>query len=325
MKQFMYFFALFIAVVMTACSSKDDFAQDTTPKPIVIKASINGMDTKTRAINDATQLQNADFIDGAKINVYLKKNTSKTNIDGVAPDPGYIIYEKNDGIWSPTAETAPSETLYWPQDDDLLLQGFYPSKDISGRPITINTTEFSVAKIQNEYDEYRSSDFMYAEDMITRIENPELKFKHKLTKITAVVDANGLYDNNSLNTLVCCVYIYAKQTAQFDSNFNVTGVKGNTTDICAYDKLHDDYYYSTNGMSCIIPPQDLTPGDNFIEIGISQNNTFLSYFYSVPAEGLSLKAGKEYKFTLKLNSRELVLDNPVVEDWTTENKTGNAQ
>lgn len=318
----MYFFALFIAVVMTACSSKDDFAQDTTPKPIVIKASIKGMDTKTRSTGDAAALQNTAFVDGAKINVYLQDENEMQNIPGVPADPGYVIYEKSGDTWAPTAETQPTQTLLWPITAHLNTIAIYPSEDKDGNPLTVNTREFTVASDQSKDDDYRKSDFMSfwdCWDRSTGIVN--IPFVHRLTKITVVVNPNGVYSESEYNDNVNYIAVNAKKTATISSSLSCEGVSGTNANITAFNKSYCTY--NPNGVSCIIPPQDIPENHNFIEIDVYSGDAV--YIYKAPAGGLSFQAGKEYKFTINLANKNLELGAPSISDWTPEEKTGTAE
>lgn len=322
MKQLMYFFALFIAVVMTACSSKDDFAQDTTPKPIVIKASIQGMDTKTRSTGDAAALQNTEFAEGAKINVYLREYSTSPypNIPGVPADPGFIVYENNSGTWNPATETTPTQQLLRPVNYELQTYGIYPSKDINGNYITIDTREFTVGQNQALDEYYRKSDLMFSGLLAwDRFDDIKLSFTHRLTKITIVVDATEVMTESEFKNNVSWIGCRAKRTAQLNENFIVTGVNGDDDWICSWSKVGDDAYNSSS-VSCIIPPQTINETDDFISIDLFDTE----FYYKAPSGGLTLQAGKEYKFTIKLANKNLVLGTPTISDWITEEKTGTA-
>ena len=305
-----------VGLTMTACSSKDDFSQDTSPKPIVIKAGINGMDSKTRATGDATALQNTAFLNGEKINVYLQEytNSTYTNIDGVPADPGFIVYENNSGTWEPSTETTPTTQLLCPKINSIYTLGIYPSKDAEGSYITKDTREFTVASNQTSDDNYRKSDLMFSSMCSwNRDEDVELYFNHRLTKITIEVDPTGYMSEQNFKNNVTYIGVKANRNALLDENFNVTSTtssKGNWVALWEGDAGT----YNSNSVSCIIPPQTISEGDNCIDVDLGQ----AYYYYKAPAGGLTFKAGKEYKFTISLADKNFVLGQPWINDWSTE-------
>ena len=301
-----------VGLTMTACSSNDDFSQDTSPKPIVIKAGINGMDSKTRATGDATALQNTAFLDGEKINVYLQEETnypSCPNIAGVPETPGFIVYQKKSGIWEPSTETQPTEPLLMPRFNFLFTNGFYPSKDAEDKYITKETTEFTVAQDQTLDENYRKSDLMFSSNSTwNREEDVCLNFSHMLTKITIEVDLTGVMTEQDFKGNVTYFGVHANKTAKLGERFVVTSTS-NLGWLRAWSGAAGTY--NSNSVSCIIPPQTIDEGADFIDIDLGD----AYYYYKAPVGGLTLEAGKEYTFTISLQDKNLVLGQPEIDDW----------
>ena len=308
--------------MVAACSSKDEFSQDTSQKPIVVKASINDLNANTRSTGDATALQHTAFLDGEKINVFFKeeKNGVTSNIPGVPSNPGYIIYKKTGDAW--TAQNAES-TLMWPAYSDLLTTAIYPSTDKDDTPITLSTNKFEVNSQQILDKDYRKSDLMFASESALDREygTVNFSFNHKLTKITIVIDPSNLFDDVSdFNSKVDEIMIYAKTQALLDNSFKATGVAGNYNWITLWQKSIGTTY-NPSGVSCIIPSQNIPGNQEFLSF-MYQGGGDVYYTYKTPAEGFSFVAGKEYVFTISLANKSLVFESPSIYNWTQVPKTG---
>ena len=70
-----------------------------------------------------------------------------------------------------------------------------------------------------------------------------------------------------------------------------------------------------SGVSCIIPPQTIAAGTEFIGIYVDTDNCFS---YIVPASGLEFKGGYEYTFRLTLKKAAFSLSNITISPWLKE-------
>lgn len=306
-----------VGLTMTACSSKDDFSQDTSPKPIVITANISDMQTRSSA--DAATLQNTDFANGAKINVYLLGNEISGNHPGVPDDPGYLVYTKGESGW-----TTDTPQLYW-TNDAIEAYAIYPERhddlEDNDHILTLDATWFNVQQWQNNDINYRMSDLMFARGYFYDQHSPiNLTFKHLLSKITVKVEANGVIADSELENQLYQIQLNnITRSVQIRSNYSSVSASGTPNQ---WVRIVDDYEYKKQyGASGIIPPQQLTAGTQFIQISI---NDQIYYRYTVPEDGLNFEGGKEYIFTLKLQKSGLQLGNLTVTDWQPEQKQGDA-
>ena len=294
-----------VGLTMTACSSKDDFSQDTSPKPIVITANISGMQTRSSA--DAATLQNTDFANGAKINLYLLGNEISGNYPGVPANPGYLVYTKGESGW-----TTDTPQLYW-TGDGIEAYAIYPERhddlEDNDHILTLDASWFNVQQWQNNDIYYRMSDLMFANGLYNDKHSPiNLTFKHLLSKITVKVEANGVIADSELENQIYSIDLSnITRSVQIGTNFSSVSASGTQNQ---WVKIVDDWEYKNQyGASGIIPPQQLTAGTRFIDICL---NDQVDYWYTVPEDGLNFEGGKEYLFTLKLQKSGLQLGNLTV-------------
>lgn len=317
MKHLKYFFALTVAVSMASCSSKDDVSLGSSNEPIKISASISGM--KTRSEGNANDLQNTDFVDGEQIKVYLLLQKDYSCLQGL-PSEGYLTYTKGASGWTSNA----TGQIFWPNDDGLFFVGFYPST--AGAPFTeaVQPT-FSVQEDQTKDEDYKKSDLMSAESLHYDHPSPvNLQFKHMLSKITVKVDANGVYDEELFNSKVYMIRlqnICREATINFPRWSQCSATSSGASQNQDVYIWYDGTTYNTDGVSCIIPPQTVSAGTDFIFISYDD---MAEYNYQIPSGNQKFEAGNEYIYTIKLNQSSIESVSTEVKPWTTNNISGNA-
>ena len=299
---------------MTACSSKDDLANEQkTPKEIKITTSIEGM--STRAVENDVNLQNTAFYNGANINVYFTNSTTDNPIAPLTAESPYATYSYDGTDWS-TATTG----LYYPiNGDGIKAFGIYPSTDIDGNPITKNTTTFTVIDsydLQNTDALYRQSDLMYAyksgNSSWSESNSIPLKFQHCMTKIVVkIVLDNEVITKEQFQNMFSEIYVYCNTTASlsFDDNKIKASADWNNGDIIFVNDRSE--LNLQNGNTCIIPPQAVPGNTDFIYINCGAQE----FYWRTPAEGYTFEGGKKYVFTLSITNKAAGIAAPTVKGW----------
>ena len=306
-----------IGMMFAACSSREDYNVDSEKQLVHINASIKGI--QTRSSGDAAQLQNEDFLNGAKITVYLEDKATTANLPGVPEDPGYLVYTKGETGWTTTVAN-----VYW-NSAGIDAIGIYPTKDVDNSTIDKNASIFRVNEVQVDDSDYRMSDLMYAFNTNTTKGAPiNLQFKHCLSKITVKLDPTSLYTVEQMKANMDYIEMHniVLQAALSFSSSNLTasGTGDPSTsypnDVTFGSKNEAEALCST-GISCIIPPQTVAEGKQLFCVGY---NVDWAYVYTVPSGGLTFEGGKEYIFNLKLSNTNVTLSEPTVKSWTVVNR-----
>lgn len=201
----------------------------------------------------------------------------------------------------------------WPTTEHLYTIAIYPSEDKQGTRLTKDIASLTVQDNQTKDEDYRISDFMYYYDCWDRAIDDivNIPFEHRLSKITIVVKPNEVVSESELSSKVTYVSVRAKKTTQLNSLYP-NGVSGNDTWIDAFSSGSTTATYNPSGVSCIIPPQTISEGEKFILIRLGGDGDF---YYTAPEGGLKFESGKEYKFTVSLKDKNLVLGAPSISNW----------
>lgn len=319
MKHFKYFIAFAIAVVMTACSSKDDYSssEETTKYPIRITADINGVDT--RSTGNPSTVHNTQFFDGDQINVLINRVHAADIFGKPNEDDGYVIFTNS----STQGWTSEYDLYAVGTNDDLCAFGVYPAKDGEGNKITESTTSFEVQDSQNTDDNYNKSDLMYAYTTDADPKSPiPLTFNHCMSKITIkIADCSEIctqeeFLSGNKQNFAYVENITRQATLSTETGYNsqkliATGTGTQDDDILVCTKNEDDALFTT-GVSCIIPPQKVNEGTSIITITY---DTDYFMYYTAPADGIDFKAGYEYVFNLTLRRHDITLSNVQIKPW----------
>ena len=281
-------------MLMAACSSDNQSEQAMTDLGMAIKlqGSINGV---TRANSN---IQNDEFTEGTRVNVYINEITNNTASAAKYTRP--MVYTVNpSGSMAPTSRVYP----YFPTSGNPVhIFATYPTN------VTESTRSFTVEDEQDKSDKYKASDLLYAEieNLPNTTAEPTLQFYHKLSKITVeLVSGTGSPSLENAEVRLCNVY----RTVSFDGSTGIVGgASGSRSNVLV----------STNNngaRSAIIPPQTVNPG-YFIKIKLYSGDVI---YYSL-AQDRTFESGKAYRYiiTINKNGLEVAYD---VEDW--KNETGN--
>lgn len=309
-KQFLI--AVCIGTMFAACSSREDVEQNTPiQKKINITTSIAGI--QTRAISNATNLQDTQFAEGAAINVYYTNAMTEQPLDNEKPYATYTL--------GATGWTTEATGLYYPVNGDgVSAFGIYPATDANGTPITMSTTTFEVQEHQDTDDGYKKSDLMYVwQPACSSWEDPiDLEFNHCLTKITVkiVLDPDVISEQEFKNKLVDIAMWNLKRrgTLSFDNNkITATVDPSSYVDVYMYDNGRPENF-NMEGMSCIIIPQSVQGYFDAVYVNCGSQE----YYWYAPAEGFEFKPGKEYIFTFNIGNSDVSISNPTIKNWDSE-------
>ena len=311
--------AVCVGMMLAACSSKDDFTAESTKHPLKITAGIKGL--QTRASGDDAQLQNSDFLNGAKISVY-PDGVHCSMIEGL-PENGYVTYTN-----TPVGWTTDAELYVLGSNDQLEAFAVYPATDASENQMTWNTTSFTVQQDQTTDENYRKSDFMYA---FTTNVNPTdpipLEFNHCMSKITIIVDPSEAYDVDYFKSHLSGVEmedITREATISSSNHKLIAAGTGSTSYISVCTSGEAEALCST-GVSCIIPPQNVSAGKRIIAVSVDIDSW---YYYTVPTGGIEFKGGYEYIYNLTLKKEGFYLSEITISPWQKESNdpiTGDAK
>lgn len=302
--------AVGVGTMLAACSSKDDFSAESTKHPLKITAGIKGL--QTRASGGDAQLQNSDFLDGAKISVY-PDGVHCTMIEGL-PENHYVTYTK-----TPVGWTTDADLYVLGSGDQLEAFAVYPATDASGNQMTWETTSFTVQREQDTDDNYRKSDFMYAHTTNVNPTDPiPLEFNHCMSKITIIVtDPSEAYDVDYFKSHLSSVYMEnIKREATISQSYPKLIATGTGSDASVYvcGSEGAEAVCST-GVSCIIPPQTVSAGKNIIQVFVDVDHC---YNYTVPTGGIEFKGGYEYIYNLTLKKEGFYLSEITISPWQKE-------
>lgn len=319
MKKSKTFFACAMLAALASCSNDHVLSQQSpTPSdPDVINIVAASSKPATRAVENATNLQNTQFATGEKINVYLGENvTSSTTsydlyrykVTNTAPSGGSgKVLELNTTDYS--TQTAPHYPITGNGMDAYAL---YPALGSSeaAYEITDQTRTFSVAENQKDDADYRKSDLMFGTNnwdpgnsgapynpfLGTKKPNPVmLYFKHVLSKIIVkLLPGDGMSDATLKGATIKLKNTSIKANiTKIENPGGITFSADNSGSEIKDITLTDNYAGSESSFSSstysgcagIIIPQDITvpsPTDTqtpFIEIILSPSNA--KYVYNI--------------------------------------------
>lgn len=322
MKKSKTFFACAMLAALASCSNDHVLSQQSpTPSdPDVINIVAASSKPVTRAVENATNLQNTQFAEGEKINVYLSEHTNENPVitygnpwvfkvsDSVGSD-GEVTLTPPDGI-----------TPKFPSNDNGVdAYALYPQSVQE----TENAT-FTVPVDQSDDEKYRSADMMFGTNKLNS-EGQEISsfsgtpkgsevalyFKHQLAKIIVKMDASSV----SSGYLVDAEIKLKGVKNQFTYKASANGVENISLKNSEPSVDVDLGKYSTDGNAGIIAPQSITGEATFIEIVTSDSKT---YVYKIPS-GVTktFAAGNKYTYNIRLSGGSLVVVSTKIEEWGT--------
>lgn len=340
MKKSKTFFACAMLAALASCSNDHVLSQQSpTPSdPDVINIVAASSKPATRAVENATNLQNTQFVENSEINVYLEEVKSESETAVITYNPKVYEVTTTQGEESGSLVLKPSDNIppkFPSNEHGVLAYAFYPStvSETTGD----NTETFTVELDQSRDDNYKKSDLMFGTNNynttvgenygkpIASFEGTKkgnqvpLYFKHQLSKIIVKMNTES-FDANFLDNATIKLY-GAKKACTYKAG------KDGITDITATTELDNDENYNLGtynaaGNSGIIVPQTITKDKKFIEITTSGSKT---YVYKIAEEsGMQFVGGNQYTYTISLSGGNLVVVSVKIEDWNNVNKTGTA-
>lgn len=281
MKKKQIFSVIVASVLLTACSNSSEEYSAEKKEEIKVTAEINGI--LTRAEQNAAVLQDNAFANGSAFRLYLTSGGSA--ISGT-PGAGYFTVTKNN-----TAYTFDTPAYYPSYSTSVDAFAIYPLSVNKGQ------TTFSVLNDQQGDGQYKASDLMYAYKggNLANAGAIPLKFYHCLCKIVIQVVNSDNTPSNELDGYEVTLDDLATTIGLSFSDNKISTVDDSETD----DDIINFGEYGGNGVSAIVVPQLLTPGDYFYFK--YDGNTF-SYWIDMPME---LVGGNVYTFKLQVEKASL--------------------
>lgn len=288
----------------------------------------SGVTAQTRSNTQATQIQ-----EGETVCVWADKASSTAD---------YIK------AWKLTAGSSNDFTgtsQYYPTDGSNL--DFYALHgNFKEATFTENTTEFptsasaivhSVEADQSNTNmkNYAKSDLLYAvKKGVTRSKDAvELTFYHMLSKVEVALKSG---DGNPDLTGATVTILGTKLKADFTPGKDVTmteqsaragmiAINESDNDAAPIkirtvttDNLDSNTEY---GEAVVLPKQTISQNTPFIQVKLSNDAVFT---YKIPVGGLTLESGKKYTYKITVNQTGLTVTSKI-ENWTSEEKVGNAE
>ena len=335
MKKSKTFFACAMLAALASCSNDHVLSQQSpTPSdPDVINIVAASSKPATRAVENATNLQNTQFVAGEKINVYLSENLdgAQTSVINYTQPMEYTVSSTPDSGTGVQLDPPSGEKPKFPSNNHGVdAYALYPTDVVK----TETSQTFSVQLDQSDYTNYRKSDMMFGTnsldlngDVIPSFKgtqkgnNVQLYFKHQLSKIIVIMN-RASFDTDFLNDATIKLYGAKKACTYKAGKDGITDITA-TTDLGA-SEFYNLGTYDTNGNSGIIVPQTINKDTKFIEITTSGAEP-KTYVYKIADEsGIQFVGGSQYTYTISLSGGNLVVVSVKIEDWNNVNKTGTA-
>ena len=204
MKKSKTFFACAMLAALASCSNDHVLSQQSpTPSdPDVINIVAASSKPVTRAVEDATNLQNKQFAENEKINVYLSEHTTNGNPVITYGTPWIFTVSNSLGSNGEVTLTPPDGiTPKFPSNNNGVdAYALYP--------ISVTKTDngtFTVPTDQSDDRNYRDADMMFGTNKLDsngqllsnfsgtpRGSDVALYFKHQLAKIIVEMDASSV-------------------------------------------------------------------------------------------------------------------------------------
>lgn len=214
----------------------------------------------------------------------------------------------------------------WPYDGSNL--DFHAIHGNFNGTVTKNSTErdaeitHSVLTTQSEETHVRTSDLLYAsKPNSTTGKTVELSFGHKLSKIVVKLvpsdpdnTGSGISETDLDNATVNIIGVKP------DVKFNISAMAA-TTDGEAIDISLGSDDTNVREYECIVPPQDIAEGNEFIRITLKDEgrDDKRKFHYVIPTGRLKLEEGNKYIYTLTVKNYITAIPG-VVEPWDSDSE-----
>ena len=311
-------------MILAGCSNDENEPVDNWNGEIRLTS---GVTTQTRANTQATKIQEGE--------------TVYAWADKASATPNYIK------AWTLTAGSSNNFTgnsQYYPTDGSNL--DFYALHgNFKEATFTENTTEFPASAIVHSVEadqsntdmkNYAKSDLLYAvQKNVARSKDAvQLPFYHMLSKVeVALKSGNGNPDLTDATVTIVGTKLKTDFTADKAADMTdqsaragmiaITESNNDATPITIRTVTTTDFSGNTEyGEAVVLPNQTIAKNAPFIQVTLANGAVFS---YKIPdTDDLKLESGKKYTYKITVNQSGLTVTSKI-DDWTSEEKTGNAE
>ena len=312
MKARLFLVITIAATMLWSCQFDDVLSTPSNEGVIMVTSSLTKAES-TGGTNESTT--NDNFKNNEIIYVWADKNGTTD---------GYIkAWElkamDNNGNFSGDSKT-------WPYDGKSL--DFKAIHGNFGSTVRKNTTErdaeitHSVKTTQSSETDVRTSDLLYAaKDNAPTGQTVDLSFGHMLSKIVVKLvpsdsdnSGSGISDDELDGATVTIMGV------QPDVKFKLSDMAA-TTNGDPIDISLGSGGAGIRQYECIVPPQNIAEGKEFIRIELKDANreNKRKFHYVIPTGGLELEEGNKYIYTLTVKNYITAIPGEVI-NWTDEDK-----
>ena len=314
MKARLFLVITIAATMLWSCQFDDVLSTPSDGGVIRVTSSLTKAES-TGGTNESTT--NDNFKNGEIIYVWARKT------DGGSTDD-YIK------AWQLTAKDAngnfSGDSKAWPYDGSNL--DFHAIHGNFNGTVTKNSTErdaeitHSVLPTQSEETHVRTSDLLFASQPNSPTgKTVELSFGHQLSKIVVKLvpsdpdnTGSGISGTDLDNATVTIIGV--QPNATFKLSAMAATIAGDAIDISLGSGGTGVRQYE-----CIVPPQTITEGKEFIRIELKDANreNKRKFHYVIPSGGLTLEKGNKYIYTLTVKNYITAIPG-VVEPWNSDSE-----
>lgn len=278
-----YFILAAAAITLAACSNDDNVSNVFDSNVISLSANVNG---RTRAADNATNLQNTQFVSGTTISVKI------TDLATSSP----VTY----ALATYTANGSGGLTTTTPQ--------YYPASGSSVKayayhPADAGTT-FTVAADQISEANYKASDLMWA--LKTPLDKTaatnNLEFSHLLSKLVVQLVAGTGFTNDELSAATVTLKGVNNQVTFAPETGAISGASGSANIVVTTAA-------GNAANAAVVIPQDVA--GKKIGVTIAGNEVE----YTIPAS-TTFEAANVYTYTITVAKSGLTVKSSIT-DWTT--------
>ncbi len=251
----------------------------------------------------ATRMVNNTFEENDKIGVFMIKtgtNLSSENIIGNATNRKYT-YQTNQFV-----PNSKNDTLYYPNEAVDFI-AYYPYKAVNDFKTTIDISNQSNPS---------AIDFLYsnsAKNITGSSNNPELEFKHILSKLEFNIKAGTGYSFNDLKNLKLSIKdVWSKATLDFNGS-NIDAVDSSTKEITAIISEKSNTEQKNNYIlaEIIVIPQECK--DLEVKVTLSSRRSFT---FKIATDNWAKSTKYIYNLTLDKDDYSVPGINATITDWS---------
>lgn len=292
MKKYYFLMALAATAIMSACSTENEFAPQTSGAKVNFYVD-NGPITRTTVDKENASTK---FVEGDEIGIFATGGATGSNV-------GYKVSAGTEGTLSPIGSD-----IEWTTADEGNFYAYYP---YAAGNVT-DKVNFTVTD-QTDADEFAKNDFLVAtKTSVSNQTDIKFQFAHGLSLVQVVLNGDKAAEATE-------VTLTAKPTVEWAFADNTFTTSGDAKAIKMWKIADNPQTYWA-----MVPAQTI-PAEAFVKITASGKN----YTYT-PSEAIKLSTAKIKKFNLQLGKAGQAISvstNMNTDDWTDdENPTdGNTE